>query len=380
MADERFDPGFDDLSSLVTVRSPSNGIAPNPADRPSTWAPVDLADVLDNNPETGPEPEFLTRSDGVALIYPARCHAFNGEPESGKTWAALLAAYQHTSTGYHVLYIDFEDSAAACVARLLAIGAHPDTLIDRFHYLHPEEPLTVRSGKITRAVMDFHAALGAWPHTLAVIDGVTEAMIVEGLSPEKNDEYATWHALLPRPMAVRGIATIQLDHVAKDRENRGRWAIGAQHKMAAIDGAAYSFEPVQPFGIGKHGIARVTVHKDRPGAVRQHAEGKRIADLHLDATTAVQCELRPPDSARDPEGNFRPTAIMEKVSRWLELNPGASLRQIREAVRGKADYVDLAVRLLIEDGYILRETGPRNSSRHSVVRPFRHNEETPDVP
>jgi hypothetical protein len=72
------------------------------------------------------------------------------------------------------------------------------------------------------------------------------------------------------------------------------------------------------------------VTKDRPGHIRQHAEGDRIADLHLASDgAAVKVALDPPGEAGAP---LRPTGQMERVSRALEQDSGLSKRAIRAAV------------------------------------------------
>ena len=62
-----------------------------------------------------------------------------------------------------------------------------------------------------------------------------------------------------------------LDHVTKDREGRGRYAIGAVHKLNALDGGAYILENRHPFGVGRTGRSTVRVAKDRPGQLRRNA-------------------------------------------------------------------------------------------------------------
>ena len=97
----------------------------------------------------------------------------------------------------------------------------------------------------------------------AVIDGVTEALTIFGLDLNDNADSARWYQQLPRPIVRRGAAVLLIDHVTKDREGRGRFAIGAQHKLAGVD-VAYGVEVVEPFGGGRDGLVKVTVAKDRP--------------------------------------------------------------------------------------------------------------------
>ena len=85
---------------------------------------------------------FLYRMDGHACFYEGRINGIIGPSESGKTWLALLACVQTINMRRHVLYLDFEDSAISIVTRLKALGLDEATIIERFHYIRPDEPLT----------------------------------------------------------------------------------------------------------------------------------------------------------------------------------------------------------------------------------------------
>jgi len=302
----------------------------------SSWWPVDLSGLFDGSVVL-PEPELFARNDGQALLYPGKCHSFNGESESGKSWAALLACVQAIRAGGHVLYLDFEDTASTVVTRLLALGAKPEEVVGRFHYASPSEPLQYRNGKVTVGHLDLGATLETHPITLAVIDGVTEAMTLHGLATNDNDEYAKFHAMLPRRLSRAGTAVVNIDHVTKDKETRGRYAIGAQHKLAGMDGAVFSFEVVSPFGLGLHGIAKMYVNKDRPGQLRTHAEsnGGRhlIAELHLrsdPATHALAASIDAPAAGAGIASDTTPTWWMEQISRAVEADGPLTSRQIEE--------------------------------------------------
>jgi hypothetical protein len=172
---------------------------------------------------------------------------------------------------------------------------------------------------------------------------VTEALAVEGLDMASNQDVAGLYNRLPRPFARAGAAVLLVDHVVKDREARGRYAIGAQHKLAGVD-VAYRLDVVQPFGRGREGLVKVTVTKDRPGHVRQHAvDRERVALMRLTsrADGAVTVTLEPPEGGA--AAGWRPTIYMERVFRAIEAEPGLSKRGIREAVSGKSDVKDRAL-------------------------------------
>jgi hypothetical protein len=78
---------------------------------------------------------------------------------------------------------------------------------------------------------------------LVVLDGVTEALRTLSRSTVDNDEVTAFMREVPRTIAQRTeAAVVVVDHVTKGTEGRGRFAIGAQAKMAALDGASYSVE------------------------------------------------------------------------------------------------------------------------------------------
>lgn len=333
---------------------------------PTSWAPVDLTQVLAGE-YLDPPPTMLIRADGVPLLYDGAVHTISGESESGKTWLTLLAALQLLTDGHRVVFIDFEDRADRVIGRLLALGASPDHIRQHFAYIRPDRPL------------DDDGRHQLQPHLtgarLAIIDGVTEAMTTHGYDLNSNADSALFQALLPRWIADHGPAVVMIDHVVKDKEKQDRFALGAQHKLAGIDGAAYIVKCLQPFGRGKTGLARVDVAKDRPGHVREHTHGRgTIAEFTLDASAdglVLQAFLNPPGTANGRSSDtFEPTHLMEKISRYVQVNPGMSKKSIEGAMNGKASTIRLALELLVTRGYIGVKTGARGAVQHFHVRPY----------
>ncbi|MGV0580314.1 AAA family ATPase [Mycolicibacterium elephantis] len=362
-----------------------------------SWAPVDMAEALccDDNDDA---PTVLARDDGPCLLYPGKVHSTHGESESGKTWAALIAAAQVLNTGGSVLFIDFEDGAKGVGGRLLALGVRPSVLADqsRFVYVRPDCSPTANASSL--AAFD---ALLARQFGLAIIDGVTEAMTIYGLSGRDGDDIARWQQQLPRQVARRtGAAVVCIDHVTKDPDTRGRHAIGGVHKLNGLDGAAYTFEAKEPFARGKVGVTHIRVGKDRPGHVRAVSGRVRKGDqtqltaiLRLDATdpeiitwslTYKDAEQRDGDeSEAKADGGFRPTWFMEQVSRYWEETEEETERSDTKTVNKmceerkkagkpqKRNLWRLAIDILVEDGYAEFKLGDRRSHIHSVVKPYR---------
>ncbi len=334
----------------------------------SSWTPVKLDAILAGTYEPD-QPTMLKRSDGHALMYPGRIHAWNAEPESLKTYLMLLACSEAITAGEVALFIDFEDSAASVVGRLLGFGITAEQIRELFIYIRPDEPLADVS------LRELDAALSRGP-VLVVIDGLTEAFTTQGLNPLDNVDIATWLEVLPRRCARAGAATNLLDHVVKDREQRGRYAIGGQHKLAGVD-VAYGLKVIEPFGRGRDGTVSIRVHKDRPGSVRAFAaDGQIAAILHAHSLDggAVHLTLDPPDSA----DRFRPTGYMERVSLVIESNPGLSKRGIREAVTGKAEIIDKALEVLTAEGFT-RAVRVGQAIKHESINPYREADDEPTV-
>ncbi len=333
---------------------------------PTTWAPVDLEPVLAGE-FLDPPPTMLLRTDGTPLLYDGSVHTISGESESGKTWLTLLAALQLLQQNENVTFVDFEDRADRVIARLMALGATPTQIRDHFAYIRPDRPLD-DDGRHQLAP-HLHGA------RLTILDGVTEAMTLHGYDLNSNADSALFQALLPRWIADHGPAVVLIDHVVKDKEKQDRFALGAQHKLAGIDGVAYIVKMLQPFARGKRGIARVEIAKDRPGHVRGHAHGRTIAEFTLDATSGndaiLTAYLNPPGTETGRTGEaFEPTILMERISRFVQANPGLSKKAIEDVQNGKTPTKRLALELLVTRGYIGTKNGARGAVQHFHIKPY----------
>jgi hypothetical protein len=192
---------------------------------------------------------------------------------------------------------------------------------------------------------------------------------------------AHWIRHFPRRLARRtGAAVVLIDHVTKNADSRGRFAIGAQAKMAGLDGAGYIVEVRQPLGRGMRGAVSMRIGKDRPGAVRPECGAYRPTDrtqeaayVVIDSTAgtgtsqAIRYEIRPPladAGARE--------ALMENVSKYLEARPTAlSQNAIVNGVTGNEKDIRHALNALIESGHVVFEKGARNALMHVLVTPYR---------
>lgn len=329
-----------------------------------SWEPVNLADVLSGTAVECP-PAMLYTVDGPALLYDGKDHSAYGEPESGKSWLGTYAAAERIRRNEHSVYLDFEDDAPAFVARMRALGVDDEQLLAFAHYVRPEEPLSDASW------VELEHALRSSP--LAVIDGFNLALSLHGLDSTSNADVARFSQLFVRGLHRYGeLATLTIDHVTKNREDRGRYAIGAQQKLGGVD-VAFSLHVLQPFGRGRDGTVAIKLRKDRPGHLRAHqgADGEIARmQVHSSPNGRVRIELRAVEAEGASAAGFRPTVLMERVSRAIEENPGLGKRALREAVSGQNGAKDLALELLKAEGFVEVDPGA-SGHQHRSIRPFR---------
>lgn len=344
------------------------------APKHTSWWPADLEAILTGTDDGNPKPVALARDDGQHLLYPGRVNMLIGESESGKTWIALHGVAQALSGGESVVYLDFEDSAAGVVGRLLALGVEPDRIRASLRYISPDE------GYSLNAAADLTTVIADTYPSVVIVDGVNAGMGLCGLDLNSNKDVTAFGQRVLRPLARTGAAVLGIDHVTKSKEGRGSYAIGAQAKRADVNGAAFLVEVVKPFGRGMTGKLRITVSKDRPGHVRAASAGAKHAGTAVitsnSETGAVEMVIEAPKTvgaaADEAPAVWRPTALMERVSRFLEGVDGTpTVRTIVTEVPGRSEHLRAAVDALTADGYVRREAGARGALHTHLVRPFR---------
>ena len=314
------------------------------------WADIDALLESDLEPES---PDLLTRTDGAALLYAGKLHSLQAEPSVGKTWIALLAAIQILEVGGSVVFLDYEDSPSGILGRVLALGAEPAHVRERFRYSRPSGAWTAAEDADMRRVLD------EMNPDLVIIDGLVEALTREGYSEDSSTDVIAYMDRVPRKIARTGAAVLILDHVAKDKDGRGRWARGTGAKLGAWDGAAYQVKVTHSFDRHNDGTMKLIVAKDRPGGVgpigstagvvsiMPKADGKRVL-MKLDPETA---DLRPSDS-------WRPTVLMGKIAKEISdsYHP-LTAQQVKTLVSGKKRHLETALQRLMAEGYVAENPG-----------------------
>lgn len=271
--------GDDPMTHEEHLTMTEHGTDEEPADDPAaSWRAIDLrtvADGLRDGSLERPRPTVgavgLAPEDGPrALLYRGKVNGLAGESNAGKSWTALVIARQELESGEGVLYLDLEDDGVAMTDRLLQMGADLDQVAERFAYVNPGTRFDTDARAALLAILDRLAP------SLVVIDSVGEALSLEGMRPNEDDEVARWFRLLPRWLAGHACepAVLVLDHVPK--VDGGLWPIGSQRKRAAVTGAQYMQERRAPFSQRRAGYSALKVAKDRHGA---YGTGETAAHL-----------------------------------------------------------------------------------------------------
>lgn len=344
-------------------------------DEDNDWSRIDLVTLAAAIREGTHEPIVPTELDvegATPLFYRRRINSLFGESGGGKTWVALAAVRDVTAKGSRVAFIDYEDAAAGIAERLVLLGCS-DAQIALIDYRNPSTGLGL-------GIEHLSGEMASGQYDLVVIDSTGEAMASGSVNPNADEEVAMWFRKVKEITRFGGgPAVVVLDHIPKDRDAPSSYAIGSQRKRAAVTGAAYRVDTIKEPAKGRDGKLKLTVAKDRPG---NRARGTIAAIVDVETSdggsVALRFHISEAQAAADAGRVFRPTVYMERISRWLEINPGKSKRDVRNEIGGRGSVVDQALDLLVEEGFVRVQDGPRNSRLHTSIRPFR--EETDVVP
>lgn len=351
-------------------------------DVPRTWLPVDMGKYFDGTyvPE---RPTVGRREDGICLLYPGRTHSISGESEHGKSLVAQAIAVQVLQDGGNVLYLDFEKSPGAVAERLQALGLRNGAQPAGFTYVGPQAGLALVQNSAD------YRRLWTQPWTLIVIDGVTAAMglIAGHITGGPEAPWTHFYAQLPRRLAERtGAAVVLIDHVTKSQGSQDRYGYGSVHKLNAITGVAFLCKAPSPPDIGRTGRVELIGTKDSESGLKRHCPRAvnhlwPAATFMFDSTKSTEdvavtdWKIQAPSASTGTRAAFRPTALMERASKYLEDESGPlSRNNLLAGMGGKKAYAIHALAYLISEGYVNRVTKGQTDT-HTVVRAYRQSED-----
>lgn len=268
---------------------------------PTTWEPVDLGPYLRGEIQPITPAVGACRSDGQRVLYPGLEHAVIAHTGAGKTWFALACVTAEILAGNPVVYLHFEESTpASTVERLRQIGL-PDDMIERhLFFVAPRKRL--QHGWLDQLL--------ARRPTLVIVDGVNEAMVLQGQKIDLEG-WSLVRRTLILPFKEIGAAVLECDHLPLTADPLRGDAYGTVHKGNVIDGARFALVRKKRFGRGRRGVSHLHVTKDRPGylgadAAEDDGDNIYLGTLVVDDTgntpdfLALYAPKRTPDDGVPP--------------------------------------------------------------------------------
>lgn len=343
----------------TTTATPSNGL------KDLTW-------ILHGVPPVIPPPTVCHRTDGTALFYAGKVNGIFGDPEAAKTWLAQAAGVEALNAGGTLAMIDVDHNGPDhTAARLLLLGARIEHIADpdRFRYYEPDEPDELRA-----AVADITRRAP----TVVIIDSLGEIFPMLGVNTNDGDEMTTAMRHVCTQPAQAGSCVITIDHLPKGADARATgYAIGSIAKKRMIRGAYLRAEARQQPAPGQIGRITLRIEKDTAGELRKTSGGGYAGTFTLDSTQPhiTHWSIGREETPKNDDGTFRPTALMERISRFVEDNDQCTFTDIKRAITAKDKWLRDAITVLVTEGFVSRVDGPRGSKLHHSIALYRETED-----
>jgi hypothetical protein len=350
--DEIHDPsrGSEAHLWLATLDGRSNGNAPagSFADR----VVCRRVDLLARIRHGLPEIAYVPGSSGRYVQ--GRRHYVPGPKKLGKTFVLALDAVDIPLAGGRIVILDRENGANLYASRLEAIMAargldekQKQQIADGLSYF--EFPRLARHDETDFVDLCRGADLVGFD---------SQRMFLSDLDLDENDsdDYATFMAVAVDPLFRAGIATLILDNAGHSDPKRGR---GSSSK-ADLNEILFTIDAVEAFDAHTTGRLRLDIAHSRLGTSgRWELEigGGVFGSWH-----------RIDDGIDDTALGFRPTALMERASIFIEnCTAPPTRRTITDEIGGKGRYARIAIDVLVREGYARGAKGQGVES----IKPYR---------
>jgi hypothetical protein len=323
-----------------------------PIGTPPSWVPRP-AKFWD---QERPVPTIGEVAEDLYLFYRGMLNGIIGPSETFKTWLACHIIIEELRVGGTVLYFDFE--CTPIISRLKEMGA-TDELLESFSYCQPEDQLPSSQEDRRRVI----AALvtGA---ALVIVDGLTEAMALEGQDIISNSGAAFYENEVLKPMTASGDVTVIYIHHTPHVAPR---ALGAQHFKSMVTGSSVLTE-VNDAGT----LVYLSVNKDRHGGLTEAVVRRRsFANLALEKDAVGVLHFQTKLIERTNSGQFVPTERIDEVVHWVarfmaEHNEGPSMNRIALGVGGRRATTIRAVRMAAKKGRLVLQEGVHHNTYEAV--------------
>jgi hypothetical protein len=349
---------------LLELADTAGRVTSGPPPVTAEWldgAPMDpLAEAADPLP-TVPGFPYAHRAAGVVVV---------GPTGGGRSSLVQAGAFDAARAGLRVAYLGGEVTEGEFNARAADLAERRGVRVDD----------ELRRALARVRYLDLTSVIArAWDHAgewtretverfdVVIVDPLSSVASALGLDFDKsNAEFVTYYDRLVQPLVAAELLVVQLDNVGHDIDAKAR-AKGASAKGDRAD-LTFSCK------LQAHPEPSLLITAQKVRSIRApHTRG----DSWTFDRAAQRITANGPATAVDVPA-FRPTVLMERVSRALEDDPGLSRRALRTAVSGKTEGKDLALELLIAEGFVEAKRDGQ-AVRHHSVRPFRE-DTVPPVP
>lgn len=329
----------------------------------SSWlagAPMDPAAVAPEPLPTIPGFPYMHAGAGAVVV---------GPTGGGRSSLVQAGAYDAARSGLRVAYLGSEVTEGEFNARAADLATRRGDTIDSDLRGQLAEARYLSLASIVTHAWEHR---DAWAHEMPrhydglVVDPLSAVASTLDLDFDKsNAEFVKFYDRLVQPLVNAGMFVVLLENVGHAQEARHR-AKGASAKSDRADltfSCALQSHPEQALIITAHKVRTI------------RAPFQRGTEWIFDRETQ---RIEPRERGEQPAA-FRPTVLMERVSRALEAEPGLSRRALRAAVKGRNDAKELALDLLVAEEYAERRTEGQ-AVRHYSTRPFRDDEDAQQAP
>ena len=285
---------------------------------------------------------LLQRDDGSTIFYANKLNAMYGEPGTGKSWVALIAAYETILMGGRVMWWDFEDDPDTLARRAQSLGIL-EYVQDKSSFRFCDSSLEEPTETIARQqISDW---LTEVDNSLVIIDAAESSGC-----PSDGKDVAPWFRKMVHPWITAGAGVLFLDHVPKSRIDRPLGPIGSGHKRAVVSGASV-YVTGSPWNKEVGGGIKLVNHKDRNGDLPAGI-GKQIALItgqHVDGVLRYAITA-PKGDDQEPPDDLKYELLARIVDTGFDGVKGSM--EIRKLVKGKGQDIDKALNELVANGLV----------------------------
>ncbi len=216
--------------------------------------------------------------------------------------------------------------------------------------------------------------------TLVVVDGVNEAMVLQGQKIDLEGWSLVRRALIV-PFKEIGAAVLECDHLPLSADPLRGDAYGTVHKGNVIDGVRFALVRKERFGRGRRGCAWLYSTKDRNGQVELHGSANDSGAVYLGTLIVDDTDTTPdflalyapePDEEKSSDCTSCLTDVVYEVILALPEQSVKSTVLLSAAVRAAGhQYRDKAIRDAAADlviaGRLVEVFGKRGAKGYQVA-------------